>query len=81
MAQVALHELESAINWWRAKAPPSDGACALSPQVAALAKPYALLIWQRAGSIRSEQLSDAALDALQLWRATQSNSSFGSTSF
>jgi Protein of unknown function (DUF3717) len=71
MAMVALHELESAINWWRSRRPASEQAHALAPEVAALAKPYAAMIWQHAESISTEQLTDAAIDALQLWRASQ----------
>jgi hypothetical protein len=71
MAMVELHELESAINWWRSRAPAAGMEYALTPEVAALAKPYALLIWSRAGSVSTEQLSDLAIDALQSWRAAQ----------
>jgi hypothetical protein len=41
----------------------------LAPEVAALAKPYALLIWRRQASLPAEQLSDAARTALATWRS------------
>jgi hypothetical protein len=66
---VSLTTLEAAINWWKQARPADVHTCALAPQVAALAKPYALLVWQHQHSIAHAHLSPAAQQALATWRA------------
>ncbi len=43
MAGIHITDIESAINYWREKAPSADGY-SLSPQVRALAEVYALMV-------------------------------------
>ena len=43
MAGIHITDIESAINFWRAKAPSADGF-SLSPQVRSLAEVYALMV-------------------------------------
>jgi hypothetical protein len=69
MPDVPLKDLEAAINWWKQAHPSNVHTCALAPEVAALAKPYALLIWQRQDSIAPEHLSTPAQSALAAWQA------------
>jgi hypothetical protein len=71
MPDVSLTQLEAAINWWKQAHPADAHSCALAPPVAALAKPYALMVWQHQHSMAQEQLSDAAQQALAAWRAAQ----------
>ncbi len=66
--EVTLTEIEAAINWWR-QLHPSDGhSMRLAPEVAALSKPYALLIWNHAASMPLADLSPNASAALTRWR-------------
>ncbi len=44
MAGIHITDIESAINYWRDKAPPGDGI-SLSPEVRALAEVYALMVF------------------------------------
>jgi hypothetical protein len=67
MSEVTLKELEAAINGWKQARPADAHTCALAPEVAALAKPYALLIWQQQPSIAHAQLSEPAQRALAAW--------------
>jgi hypothetical protein len=68
MSNVTLHELEAAINWWKQAHPADARNCALASEVAALATPYALLIWQRAASMPLADLNEPARQALLAWR-------------
>lgn len=70
MDTVSLQELETAINWWRTRRPAQGEAMSLAPEVAALSKPYALLIWHHAASLPAEQLSEPARAALAIWRSS-----------
>ncbi|HET7772988.1 MAG TPA: DUF3717 domain-containing protein [Burkholderiaceae bacterium] len=67
---VSLQDLEAAINWWRNRRPAQGESMTLAPEVAALAKPYALLIWRRQASLPAEQLSEPARAALATWRSS-----------
>ena len=61
--EVTLSELEAAINWWRVRHPAQGDAMKLSPQVAALATAYALLIWQGKHSLALSRLNERASQA------------------
>jgi hypothetical protein len=69
MPAVSLTALEAAINWWKQAHPADARTCALAPPVAALAKPYALMVWQHRHSMEEQDLSQAAQQALAAWRA------------
>jgi hypothetical protein len=66
---LGLQELEAAINHWRAQCPVAGNAVLLSPEVNALAKLYALMIFNRSASVPLAQLEPGAQQALQAWRA------------
>lgn len=50
MSDISIHDLEAAINFWRARSPSSGDELKLCEEASALSKPYALLIVQR-GSV------------------------------
>lgn len=65
MTGIHITDIESAINYWRARTPPVDGIT-LAPQVRALAEVYALMVY------RHEVLADErafAADAYAAWLA------------
>jgi hypothetical protein len=66
MSDISIHELEAAINFWRARSPSSGDELVLCKEASALSKPYALLIVQR-----QQTLSPDRLDAVarQAWEA------------
>ncbi|WP_017525250.1 DUF3717 domain-containing protein [Pusillimonas noertemannii] len=64
-----LTELEAAINYWRNVSPSQGEEQALCAQAAALAEPYALMIYERRGEIEAEALSSKAQQALAEWEA------------
>ncbi|MEO7497335.1 MAG: DUF3717 domain-containing protein [Massilia sp.] len=64
-----LHELESAINYWREQCPAHGTEMALSPEVKILATIYALMIFRGADTIALEQLNSSARQLVQGWRA------------
>jgi hypothetical protein len=64
---IALTDLESAINYWRAKNPSVGEECRLCAEASALATPYALMILGREQMIATEHLSDKAQAALVVW--------------
>ncbi len=66
--QVTLPELEAAINWWRARHPSEGQAMKLAPQVAALSKPYALMIWRGQTELPFTELPQSAMEALMAYR-------------
>ena len=47
MPDISIHELEAAINFWRARSPSSGDELSLCKEASALSRPYALLIVQR----------------------------------
>lgn len=65
----SLTELEAAINYWRNLSPSRGEELALCPQAAALAEPYALMIFDAHGEIEAEALSAKARQALAEWEA------------
>jgi predicted Fe-S protein YdhL (DUF1289 family) len=71
--RIHVTDLEAAINWWRGRSPSPDGI-GTSPEVRALAEPYALLAWHRATQVDADSLSPEALDAWLAWYATTADS-------
>ncbi|MGE8510503.1 MAG: DUF3717 domain-containing protein, partial [Paraburkholderia terricola] len=41
MSEITIHELEAAINFWRARSPSSGDELVLCKEASALSKPYA----------------------------------------
>ncbi|WP_186011187.1 DUF3717 domain-containing protein [Burkholderia gladioli] len=54
MSDISIHELEAAINFWRARSPSSGDELRLCEEASALSKPYALLIVQRQSALKLE---------------------------
>jgi hypothetical protein len=69
MAAILVADLESAINWWRARKPSADGVTACA-EVRALAETYALLALERAEGIDEDALPPAARAAWLAWYAS-----------
>jgi predicted Fe-S protein YdhL (DUF1289 family) len=69
MAGIHITDIESAINWWRAKLPSPDGITAC-PEVLALAEVYALLVYYREHEADEHTLPRAARDAWLAWYAS-----------
>ena len=63
MSEISIHELEAAINFWRARSPSSGDELVLCKEASALSKPYALLIVQRQQSLPPERLDPLAKQA------------------
>ena len=63
MLFISILELESAINYWRFKSPSVGETLQLSPEVAALAKHYAMLIIQGAQREALDLLDEKAREA------------------
>ncbi len=62
-----LAELESAINYWRARSPSVGEELCLCREASALAEPYALMIFNAQREVSSDALAGAARDALKAW--------------
>ncbi|MBI0326787.1 DUF3717 domain-containing protein [Burkholderia plantarii] len=60
MSDISIHELEAAINFWRARSPSSGDELKLCEEASALSKPYALLIVQRQSALKLEGLDPVA---------------------
>ena len=73
MAGIQLIDIESAINWWRARSPSPDGieACA---EVRALAEVYALLAYEHRSECDEATMPQRALQAWLAWYATTADS-------
>jgi len=69
-----LADLETAINYWRARLPSQGEALCLCDQASALAEPYALMIFNARPAIEQNELSPAALEALAEWHRAQAGS-------
>jgi hypothetical protein len=63
MTDIAVTELEAAINYWRSRSPASGDELRLCEEAGALSKPYALMIVQRQDRLAAETLEPAALAA------------------
>ncbi|MCC8402115.1 DUF3717 domain-containing protein [Paraburkholderia sp. MMS20-SJTN17] len=66
MSEISIHELEAAINFWRARSPSSGDELVLCKEASALSKPYALLIVQRRKSLSLDRFDPIARQA---WEA------------
>jgi predicted Fe-S protein YdhL (DUF1289 family) len=69
MAAIHLTDIESAINWWRERAPAADGIH-LGPELRALAEVYALMVYFREATCDEVTLPAAAREAWLAWYAT-----------
>jgi Protein of unknown function (DUF3717) len=65
MLYVSIQELEAAINYWRNQSPAEGEELSLCPEVAALAKPYALMIVQGSQRTPVDVLDELAQVAIQ----------------
>jgi Protein of unknown function (DUF3717) len=65
MLFITIQELEAAINYWRNQSPAVGEELYLCPEVAALAKPYALMIVQAAQRVPMDVLDGVATLAIQ----------------
>lgn len=63
-------ELEAAINYWRTRSPSTGEEQALCSQAAALAEPYALMIFNRQAAVAAETITPQAREALAQWHTS-----------
>ncbi|MCP2086211.1 UNVERIFIED_ORG: hypothetical protein J2Y81_002228 [Paraburkholderia sediminicola] len=63
MSEITIHELEAAINFWRARSPSSGDELVLCKEASALSKPYALMIVQRQHTLSPDRLDGFARQA------------------
>ncbi|HLU19979.1 MAG TPA: DUF3717 domain-containing protein [Pusillimonas sp.] len=73
--QYSLNELESAINYWRNRSPSVGEEQALCKEAAALAEPYALMIFYSHTEIPATAMSPEAQKAMADWEATRKSGS------
>jgi hypothetical protein len=66
LAGLHITDIESAINWWRARSPSADGLRACEP-VLALAEVYALMVYYRETLADEDSLPAAAREAWLAW--------------
>ncbi|HEY5801947.1 MAG TPA: DUF3717 domain-containing protein [Burkholderiaceae bacterium] len=66
---LTLPAIEEAINFWRARCPSTGEERALSPQVNALARIYALMIYHRVRTVPVSALDAPTQQLLQTWLA------------
>jgi uncharacterized protein len=69
MAGIHITDIEAAINFWRARAPSSDGVT-LAPELQALATLYALMVFHRQSESDQHAFPPEAWAAWQAWYAT-----------
>ncbi|HEY3595905.1 MAG TPA: DUF3717 domain-containing protein [Paraburkholderia sp.] len=60
MSEITIHELEAAINFWRARSPSTGDELVLCKEASALSKPYAWMIVQRQNVLSQEALDEIA---------------------
>jgi hypothetical protein len=65
---LSVQELEAAINFWRNQRPARGKEFALSPEVNALARIYALMIFHRTPNLPADKLDARTRQLLQTWR-------------
>ena len=66
MPGIHISDIESAINWWRARSPSPDGVSACA-EVRALAEVYALLVYYRELECDDGSMPDKAKAAWMRW--------------
>ena len=69
MAALHITDVESAINWWRARSPSPDGITACA-EVRALATVYALMVYYHETECDEATMPPKALDAWLAWYQT-----------
>jgi uncharacterized protein len=69
VAAIHITDIESAINWWRARSPSPDGITACA-EVRALADVYALMVFHRETDCDDESMPSPAKDAWLAWYAS-----------
>ncbi len=69
MAGIHIIDIESAINFWRARSPSPDGV-QLAPELRALAEVYALMIYHRRDEVDEDDCTASVMAAWQVWYAT-----------
>lgn len=69
MSTIHITDLESAINFWRGREPAGSGL-ALSPEAAALAEVYALMVFHGRSETDAESMPEAARAAWLAWYAS-----------
>lgn len=69
MARIHITDIESAINWWRARSPSPDGLRACD-EVLALAEVYALMVYYRESECDEATLPPPASQAWLAWYAS-----------
>ena len=67
-SDIALTDLEQAINYWRGLRPSRGDECALSPEVNLLAQTYALMIYERLRSLPAARAGAEAIALVDAWR-------------
>lgn len=65
---LSVQDLEAAINFWRSQRPARGNEFALSPEVNALARVYALMIFHRTQTLPADKLEPRTQQLLQTWR-------------
>jgi hypothetical protein len=68
-SDIALADLEQAINYWRNLRPSHGEERSLSPEVNLLAEVYALMIYERLRSLPAARLGTEALALVEAWRS------------
>ena len=66
MSAIHITDIESAINYWRARAPSPDGITLAAP-TRALAEVYALLVYRHASEVEPADMPAKALSAWLDW--------------
>jgi uncharacterized protein len=69
MAGIHITDIESAINWWRARTPSPDGV-SLGAELRALAEVYGLMVFHRETDADEFSFPAKAYDAWRAWYAT-----------
>lgn len=67
-SDIALAELEQAINYWRNLRPSRGEERSLSPEVDLLAEVYALMIYERLRSLPATRVGAEAMGLIEAWR-------------
>lgn len=73
MAAIHIDDIESALDWWRARAPSPDGVT-VATEVGALVEVYSPMRRRRAAEIDEDALAPAARSAWLAWYAHTSDS-------
>ncbi|MBV8501678.1 MAG: DUF3717 domain-containing protein [Paucibacter sp.] len=69
MTAIHITDIESAINWWRQRAP-TEAGMPLAPELSALAEVYGRMVWRREVEIDEDAVPAAAVAAWLQWYKT-----------